>query len=351
MPETDIPTTPAASTRTKDWCIDLRDVAKTYRGRIRALDGVTMQVAPGEVFGLLGPNGAGKSTLVKIMMTVIRPSRAEGSLLGRPVGDKPTLRRVGYLPEHHRFPTYLTGEQVLHFYGALSGVRRRDRKARAGELLDRVGMSKWRHTKVGQYSKGMMQRVGLAQALMNDPALVVLDEPTDGVDPVGRKEIRDLLAQLRTEGRTVFLNSHLLSEVEMVCDRVAILVQGKVVMQGTLAELTRESKRYEIEYAGPEVDWLGEFGGATIRPAAHAQRYIIGLPGQEAPAAQPIIDRLRAAQAVIHRCQACGESLEDLFIRSVRDPATGKSRLPGAAEDGSRKWSWGKRKPVEGATP
>lgn len=329
-------TTAAVSKPGNGWCIDLHDVSKTYRGKIRALDGITMQVAPGEVFGLLGPNGAGKSTLVKIMMTVIRPSRAEGRILGQPVGSKDTLRRVGYLPEHHRFPSYLTGEQVLHFYGALSGVSRSDRKRRAGALLERVGMNEWRKTKIASYSKGMMQRVGLAQALMNDPALVVLDEPTDGVDPVGRKEIRDLLAQLRAEGRTVFLNSHLLSEVEMVCNRVAILLQGKVVMQGTIEELTRDSRRFEIEYAGPEVGWLAECEGARSRATADGARHIISLPGKDAQAAQPIIDRLRASQAVIHRCQMCVESLEDLFIRSVRDPATGRSYLPGAARNGGR---------------
>lgn len=291
-----------------------------------------MQVAPGEVFGLLGPNGAGKSTLVKIMMTVIKPTRAEGSILGKSVGDKGTLKRVGYLPEHHRFPSYLTGEQVMHFYGALCGVSRRDRIRRSGELLERVGMSEWRQKKISTYSKGMMQRVGLAQALVNDPALVVLDEPTDGVDPSGRKEIRDLIAELRSEGRTVFLNSHLLSEVEIICNRVAILVQGRVAMQGTLEELTRESKRYEIEYAGPAVDWLGEHEHASSRSVHNGARQVISLPGHDAAAAQPIIDRLRAAQLVVHRCQAAGESLEDLFIRSVRDPATGKSRLPGAAQ-------------------
>ncbi|MCC6909732.1 MAG: ABC transporter ATP-binding protein [Phycisphaerales bacterium] len=322
--------TAAAPTSNNGWCIDLHHVSKTYRGRIRALDGITMQVAPGEVFGLLGPNGAGKSTLVKIMMTVIRPSRAEGRVLGEPVGHKPTLRRVGYLPEHHRFPGYLTGEQVLHFYGALSGVGRADRKRRAAALLERVGMSKWRDMKIASYSKGMMQRVGLAQALMNDPALVVLDEPTDGVDPEGRKEIRDLLAQLRAEGRTVFLNSHLLSEVEMVCNRVAILLQGKVVVQGTIDELTRDSRRFEIEYAGPEVGWISEINGASSRVSADGSRRIIALPGREAREAQPVIDRLRADQFVIHRCQLCVESLEDLFIRSVRDPKTGRSHLPGA---------------------
>ena len=176
-----------------DWAIDLRNVAKVYKGRVHALQGIDMRVRRGEVFGLLGPNGAGKSTLVKIMMTVVRPTRADGTILGQPVGDKPTLARVGYLPENHRFPRYLTGRQTLEFFGALAKVDRPTRKRRAAELLDAVGMTDWGDRKVSTYSKGMMQRVGLAQALVNDPDLVVLDEPTDGVDPVGRREIRDVL--------------------------------------------------------------------------------------------------------------------------------------------------------------
>src|SRR4051812_2614038 len=191
-----------------------------------------MKVRAGEIYGLLGPNGAGKSTLVKIMMTVVRPTSVTGTLLGHPVGHKPTLARVGYLPEHHRMPQYLTGRQVLEFYASLAKVNAANRKRRADELLKTVGMSDWSNKKISSYSKGMLQRIGLAQALMNDPALVVLDEPTDGVDPVGRREIRDMLLALRQQGRTIFLNSHLLSELEMVCDRVAILVQGVVAMHG-----------------------------------------------------------------------------------------------------------------------
>jgi ABC-2 type transport system ATP-binding protein len=193
------------------FAIDLHHVEKVYKGKIHALRGVEMKVHPGEIFGLLGPNGAGKSTLVKIMMTVVRPTKIEGALLGRAVGHKPTLRRVGYLPEHHRFPTYLTGRQALGFYAALSGVGRRQRAERAERQLDRMGLADWADKKVSSYSKGMQQRVGLAQALMNDPDLVLLDEPTDGVDPVGRREIRDVLLELRREGKTIFLNSHLLS--------------------------------------------------------------------------------------------------------------------------------------------
>src|SRR5687768_5144196 len=233
--------------------IDLRDVAKVYKGKVHALQGIEMRVRRGEVFGLLGPNGAGKSTLVKIMMTVIRPTRAVGTILGTPVGYKPTLRRVGYLPENHRFPRYLTGRQTLEFFAALQKVERAARKRRAAELLETVGMKDWADKKVSTYSKGMMQRVGLAQALASDPDLVVLDEPTDGVDPVGRRDIRDVLARLREQGKTVFVNSHLLSELEVICDRVAILVKGLVAKQGTLDELTVAKQRYEVE-VGPGVD-------------------------------------------------------------------------------------------------
>src|SRR5688572_6865235 len=166
--------------------IDLRNVQKVYKGKIHALRGIEMRVGRGEVFGLLGPNGAGKSTLVKIMMTVIRPTYAEGTVLGQPVGHKPTLARIGYLPENHRFPKYLTGRQTVEFFAALSNVPRARRKQRAGELIDVVGMKDAADRKVGTYSKGMLQRIGLAQAMASDPDLILLDEPTDGVDPVGR---------------------------------------------------------------------------------------------------------------------------------------------------------------------
>src|SRR6478609_2531256 len=184
-------------TSPSDLAIDLHQVTKIYRGRVHALRGIDMHVRRGEVFGLLGPNGAGKSTLVKIIMTVIRPTRADGNVLGRPVGHKPTLARVGYLPENHRFPRYLTGRQTLDFFAALAKVPRATRDRRSARLLEIVGMSAWADKRIGTYSKGMMQRIGLAQAMMNDPDLILLDEPTDGVDPVGRREIRDVLAALK----------------------------------------------------------------------------------------------------------------------------------------------------------
>src|SRR5258708_6508464 len=227
--------------------IDLRNVTKLYPGGVHALRGIDMRVRRGEVFGLLGPNGAGKSTLVKIMMTVVRPTRGEGTLLGAPVGDKATLARVGYLPENHRFPRYLTGRQVIEFFGALAKVDRPTRRRRAAELIETVGMADAADRKIATYSKGMAQRIGLAGALVNDPELVLLDEPTDGVDPGGRRDIRDVLGRLREQGKTVFVNSHLLSELEVISDRVAILVAGQVARQGGMDELTVAKQRYEIE--------------------------------------------------------------------------------------------------------
>ena len=261
-------------TPSRDAAIDLNHISKTYRRRVQALQDISLSVQRGEVFGLLGPNGAGKSTLIKIMMTVVSPTRAKGTILGQPVGHKATLARVGYLPEHHRFPRYLTGRQTLEFFGALSGVDRSTRKRRAAELVETVGMTSWADRKVGEYSKGMMQRIGLAQALINDPDLVLLDEPTDGVDPVGRRDIRDVLMRMKSLGKTVFINSHLLSELEMICDRVAILVGGKVATAGTHRRTERAAKqRYEIEVDAP-LDGINALHSSQSGPSHHSARVL-----------------------------------------------------------------------------
>lgn len=357
-----------------DMAIDLSHVSKTYRGKVHALRGVSMRVRRGEVYGLLGPNGAGKSTLVKILMTVVRPTRCEGTLLGARVGRKETLRRVGYLPEHHRFPDYLTGAQVLDFYGALAKVPRRERRKRAAALLDMVGMTRWAGKRVRTYSKGMRQRVGVAQALANDPELVLLDEPTDGVDPVGRRDIRNILLRMKEEGRTVFLNSHLLSELEMVCDRVAIMVQGNVTSEGTIDELTRDRQRYEIEFVLPEgaaAELLlpalpvrleaaeggsaparvptgpgGEESGLTRRvmyrgelatgEAVTLERTTLAVGTTDAERVQGLIDALRARGVTIRAVRPVRPSLEDLFMSAVTDPTTGEALKPGAAANGGR---------------
>lgn len=315
---------------TTDLAIDLHGVKKTFRGKIHALCGIEMQAKKGEIFGLLGPNGAGKSTLVKIMLSVIRPTYAKGSVLGDPVGRKSTLRRVGYLPEKHRFPEYLTGRQVIEFTGAMTGINRRTRKARATELLQLVGMQDWAEKKMGSYSKGMQQRVGIASAMVNTPELIVLDEPTDGVDPLGRRDIRDILLQIKARGSSVFLNSHLLSELEMVCDRVAILVQGEVAAQGTIDELTKESRRYEITINGEAPVWAKD-AGLESHPLEDKNRTLLLALTEDPADIQGVLDRLRSDGCTIISIQPVRESLEDLFMRFVKDPLTGKSYAPGAS--------------------
>lgn len=350
MATSDSPPSSRVAGTPSGWAVDLVDVAKTYKGRIQALRGVSMKVAMGEIFGLLGPNGAGKSTLVKILMTVIRASRATGTVLGHAVGHKPTLARIGYLPEHHRFPDYLTGGQVLEFYAGLCGVRRAERKRRRGELLELVGMTRWGDTRVKSYSKGMRQRIGIAQALMNDPDLVVLDEPTDGVDPVGRRDIRNILLEVKRRGKAVFLNSHLLSELEMVCDRVAILVQGVVASQGTIGELTEGRHCYEIELGGqrppmevlrdvsPELASAGRLAsGEAIEGTATMLRVATG----DANKVQGLVDLFRGRGVVIQALRPVRPSLEDLFMQAVTDPSTGQVLAPGAAENGKRRGAGG----------
>ena len=310
-------------TSAAELAIDLHDVAKTYRGKVRALRGISLQVRRGEIFGLLGPNGAGKSTLVKIMTTVVRPSRASGTILGKNIGHKPTLARIGYLPESLCLPRHLTGRQVIEYYGALSKIPRGIRRRRSWQLLETVGMAEHADRKVGSYSKGMAQRIGLAQALVNEPDLVMLDEPASGLDPLGRKHLRELLAALRNQGKTVFLNSHLLSEIERICDRVAILVEGTVIKQGRLDQMTRDKQFYEIETAGAEPSAIrsalpGEAG--RQRPIEiHESR--IRVASADPADVQPILDALRQAGIVIAALRPVGQSLEDLFVEAVTKPS------------------------------
>ncbi|MCE9618350.1 MAG: ABC transporter ATP-binding protein [Planctomycetes bacterium] len=312
--------------------IALECISKVYGNSTHALRDVALTVGAGEIFGLLGPNGAGKSTLVKVLLTVVRPTVARGLMLGRPIGDKKTLARIGYLPEQHRLAPYLTARQAVEFVAALSGVERAARKKRTAELLERVGLRNWMDKRVNVFSKGMRQRAGLAAALVNDPQIVFLDEPTDGVDPVGRVEIRDLLIQMRSEGRTVFLNSHLLGEAEQVCDRVAILVQGRVVKQGSLVDLQGEGSRQELT-----VRWVSSdakplpFRGMTIAPAPTGNgthQYVFG--DLDAAAVQPALDAVRVAGGEIVALVPMRQGLEELFMKVVVDPATGRAPPPGA---------------------
>ncbi len=307
--------------------VDLIGVKKSYGRSVEALRGVNIQVRKGEVFGLLGPNGAGKSTLVKIMMTVVRPDAVAGTILGRPIGHLGKKSVMGYLPEVTRFPNYLTGRQVLDYYAQLSDVSASDRRRVIPELMERVGLShRWHDVRCSKYSKGMLRRLGLAQSLVNDPELVVLDEPTDGLDPIGRRDVRELLTELRSTGKTIFLNSHLLSEIEMVCDRVAILNQGLVARQGTLTELTDHSVECHIKVDGDAAALTAEVEqqGGEIRDG------MIVMTQHDGEKVNNMIDLLRGKGIMIESVVPHRFSLEDVFVQILGADARGlKTVEPG----------------------
>ena len=286
------------------------------KGAVTALAELSLDVREGEIFGLLGPNGAGKTTFIKVLLEIVRVTSGQAALLGQPVGHAAAKARVGYLPENHRYPDFLTGAQVLRYFGKLSGIPGPELEQRIDDRLRLVGMEQWKNTKIRKYSKGMLQRIGLAQALINDPKLVMLDEPTDGVDPIGRKEIRDMLARLRDAGKTVFLNSHLLSEVELICDRVAILNKGRLVRLGTVKELTTSENTYRIAIAGALPDSLRTVWEATrVSPREEHGELLFFLP--DTTALNAIIDQLRAAGVLITGVTEKRQSLEDLFIDTI----------------------------------
>ncbi len=218
-------------------------------GRKVAVAGLSLQVPRGEVFGFLGPNGAGKSTTVKMLVGLVRPTSGSGTLLGRPLGDPEARRRVGFLPELFQFHEWLRAEEFLDFHASLYGIPRARRTSRIADALALVGLEARAHDPLRTFSKGMLQRIGIAQALIADPELVILDEPTSALDPIGRRDVRDLIRRLRASGTAVFLNSHLLSEVELVCDRVAIVDRGVVVRQGPLHELIAGTLEAEVRLA------------------------------------------------------------------------------------------------------
>jgi len=235
------------------FALEFDHVTKEYRSffgrRFRALDGFSLQVYPTEIFGFLGPNGAGKTTAIHLAMGFMRPTSGSGRLLGEPFGHAITRRRVGFLPENlGLYPR--PAEQLIRFYGALNGMKSSDLKSRAGEVLEMVGLEDHARRNVSRFSRGMQQRVGLAQALVSDPELLILDEPTSALDPVARVGVRELLMRARTQGKTIFLSSHLLSEIELLCDRVAVLHRGRLVRLGRTDELLESYERTEIAARG-----------------------------------------------------------------------------------------------------
>ncbi|MHC5067263.1 MAG: ABC transporter ATP-binding protein [Planctomycetota bacterium] len=251
-------------------------LAKTYtdfwgRPRVNALKGLDLDIEPGELFGLLGPNGSGKTTTIKLLLGLIRPSAGDAFVFASDPGDRAVKHRLGYLPEETYLYKFLDAEETLAFYGRLFGMRGRDLDRRIDELIDLVGLGHARKRRLGEYSKGMARRLGLAQALINDPDLVILDEPTSGLDPLGIAEVKDLIVRLKEQGKTILLCSHLLADVEDVCDRIAILHQGELREMGRVDELLTRSTRTVVELDGPDEAVLAAVRAAAGASLAHVE--------------------------------------------------------------------------------
>ncbi len=304
----------------------VRDVIDTEYGRIKirfrnrrtvALQDLNLEVEQGEIFGLLGPNGAGKTTTIKILMGIHFASGGTARIMGRPLGDKHVKSRIGFLPENPYFYDYLKGWEFLDFYGQLYGIPKAKRRAKVEELLAQVGLSHAANIPLRGYSKGMNQRIGLAQALMNDPEVVFLDEPQSGLDPLGRKEVRDLILGLRDQGKTVFFSSHILSDAEMICDRVAILFQGRLRAVGRLGELLSSSiTEWEVVLRGVNDAFFEPYRSRLARlKQVEADWWTVT---REEALAEEMIRAAVAAGGQLRALTPRRESLEDYFIREVQ---------------------------------
>ena len=290
----------------------------------RALDRLTLSVEAGEVFGFLGPNGAGKTTTLKLLMQLVFPTSGHARILGRPVGDITVRARIGYLPENPYFYDNLTAEELLTYFAGLFGYRGAERRTRVARTLDEVGLGAERRLQLRKYSKGMVQRVGIAQALINDPEVMFLDEPMSGLDPLGRRDIRALILRLRDRGATVFFSSHILSDAETLCRRVAILAGGRLATVGRLTEMAGyEIRGWEVVLADVSpaaVAALATRGIAAIEVAE--RRYTFELPRDTRP--EPFVAEMTAAGATLVSVNALHTTLEDVFIREVQ--ATSSAR-------------------------
>ena len=301
--------------------IEVSGLTKQYtssfgRPKITALDGIDFQVGEGELFGLLGPNGAGKTTTVKILLGLTHATTGTATVCGLPVRDPESRRHVGYLPEGHKIPNYLTARQALSIFGRMSGMDGKTIAERIPVLLERVRMGQWADVRIKKFSKGMTQRLGLACALIHAPKVLLLDEPTDGVDPVGRREIRDLLREEAAGGTTVLLNSHLLSEIELTCDRVAVLRNGKVAAFGSVEELTRRTATYKMSATPIDESLVAAFretGAGVERVNGHMVLSVTDVEHLNA-----LVDRLRSRGGVLTELTPVRSTLEDVFVDLIR---------------------------------
>jgi ABC-2 type transport system ATP-binding protein len=294
--------------------IETENLRKEYGGRV-AVKGLTLQVEQGEVFGFLGPNGAGKTTFIKMMLGLVRPTSGKGQMLNAPIGTADARAKAGFLPEHFRFHDWLTAEEFLTLHGQLYGLTAADLKQRQAELLERVGLEPFRRQQLRTFSKGMLQRIGLAQALLNRPALVFLDEPTSGLDPVGRRLVRDVIRDLRAGGATVFLNSHLLSEVEITCDRVAFIKHGEVLRTSSLQSLVDGETSLSIRASGLNPTMLA--GLERFGRGLHVDGERLTMTVAEDTVLPEIARYLITQGAELYALTPQRISLEDLFIQIV----------------------------------
>ena len=307
--------------------VEIENLTKDYevgfwrKKKVRALDGLSLEVEGGQIFGFLGANGAGKTTTLKLLMRLIYPTAGRASIMGRDISDVRMHSRIGYLPENPYFYDYLTARELLEYFAELFGYKQSERKRRAEELLSRVHLEEKSWDKqLRKFSKGMLQRVGLAQAIVNDPEIVFLDEPMSGLDPVGRREVRDLIASLRTQGTTVFMCSHILSDIEVLCDRVAILKGGRLAETGRLEELRKRASdehRIEILVAGADTETLSRLfpslNGSSVTPTSSGARIEVANE-RDVDAA---LSALREAGGRLVSVQPVRQSLEELFMREV----------------------------------
>jgi ABC-2 type transport system ATP-binding protein len=283
----------------------------------RALDRLTLEVAPGEVFGFLGPNGAGKTTTLKLLMQLVFPTSGRAELLGKPIGDRSVKSRIGFLPEQPYFYDYLTAEELLSYFAALFGYRAADRRQRVDRLLDEVGIGQERRMPLRKFSKGMLQRVGIAQALINDPELVIFDEPMSGLDPLGRRDVRSLILSLRDRGVTVFFSSHVLSDAEALCSRVAILANGRLATTGRLSDmLAFQIRGWEIVASGVNDRLLRSLEARATRLVRLGDgRCSIEVPPDVSP--DRIVSELSAGGAHLLTLNPIRDTLEDFFVKQV----------------------------------
>jgi len=295
-----------------------------FRKRVDAVRGIDFEVEEGEIFGLLGPNGAGKTTTIKMMLGLIFPTAGTIDIFGDRAGTPSTMQRVGYMPENPYIYQYLTPLEFLDLCGRLVGMSRKDRRARSEELIEQVGLGHAVDRPIGKFSKGMMQRIGLAQALLHDPSLLVLDEPMSGLDPIGRKEIRDLILAHRDRGRTILFTSHILSDVELLCDRVGIMQLGKMTHYGPLDELLREeTRRAEVVLA--DVDEALREALEEVTEDMEAVDELLTLHVEGEGGAQPIVELAVNGGARVVSVTPARETLEDLFVRDALAESAARS--------------------------